>query len=164
MAKTGPNQAKITEAAKETWLDSFRASGNFALSCRRIKYTQQAVRKWLKNDPEFVRKYEEAKEESIAVLEAELRRRAVHGIDKPVWYKGEQVGVVKEFSDVLLMFLLKSLRPEVYRDRVDINAQVSNQSLADIMLQGAQQLKEVEAKTVDEKQLPEPIDPAGDDS
>lgn len=48
-------------------------------------------------------------------LDVEIDRRAVDGIDKPVYYKGEKVDTVKEYSDNLLMFLRKKLDPS-YRD------------------------------------------------
>jgi hypothetical protein len=47
------------------------------------------------------------------VLEEEAVRRAYHGTERPIFQKGVQVGSVKEFSDSLLMFLLKSRDPRV---------------------------------------------------
>ena len=42
-------------------------------------------------------------------------------VQKPVgWYKGKPGGTVREYSDILLIFLLKALRPEKYRERVDV--------------------------------------------
>ena len=40
-------------------------------------------------------------------LEAEARRRAVEGVRKPVFYQGVICGWVGEYSDTLLIFLLK---------------------------------------------------------
>ena len=37
---------------------------------------------------------------------------------KPVYYRGEIVGTVKEYSDTLLMFLMKGWMPEEFRDNV----------------------------------------------
>ena len=33
------------------------------------------------------------------------------------WYKGKAGGTVREYSDLLLIFLLKGMRPEKYRER-----------------------------------------------
>ena len=49
------------------------------------------------------------------MLDAEIDRRGVEGIDKPIYYKGEKVDTVKEYSDNLLMFRRKKLDP-AYRD------------------------------------------------
>ena len=44
-------------------------------------------------------------------------RRATVGNERPVFYKGKIVGSVRERSDVLAMFLLKSRRREIYGER-----------------------------------------------
>ena len=47
----------------------------------------------------------------------EADRRAKDGVLKPVFYKGEIVGSIPQYSDNLLMFRLKALRPDKYRER-----------------------------------------------
>lgn len=49
-------------------------------------------------------------------LEMEARRRAVDGVDKPVFHNGEQCGTVTQYSDTLLIFLMKARKPELYAD------------------------------------------------
>jgi hypothetical protein len=51
-----------------------------------------------------------------AALENEAVRRAYHGVEKPVFYKGEVCGYTQDYSDTLLIFLLKARKPEVYRE------------------------------------------------
>lgn len=53
-------------------------------------------------------------------MEREAFRRAVKGTDKPVVSMGEVVTTEKQFSDTLLIFLLKSRRPETYRDNYKV--------------------------------------------
>ena len=65
---------------------------------------------------DFAAQWDEALEEGTDLLDAEARRRAVTGIDKPVYYKGEVVGSITKYSDRLLMFLLRAHRPQVFRD------------------------------------------------
>ena len=44
-------------------------------------------------------------------------------MEKPTgWYKGEAGGYVTEYSDTLLIFLLKALRPEKFRERVEVQS------------------------------------------
>jgi hypothetical protein len=52
-------------------------------------------------------------------LEQEARRRAHDGVRKPVYQGGKRVGYIQEYSDTLLIFLLKGLRPEKYRERFE---------------------------------------------
>ena len=70
--------------------------------------------RWLQQDPEYRKAVDIAKEEAADNLEAEAYRRAVEGVEKPVgWYKGKPGGYAREYSDVLLMFLLKAQPPIV---------------------------------------------------
>lgn len=59
-----------------------------------------------------------ALETAAEVLEQEAWRRAVTGTLKPVYQGGEQVGTVREYSNTLMIFLLKGANPEKYRERV----------------------------------------------
>ena len=44
-------------------------------------------------------------------------RRARDGVKRPVFYMGQIVGYIQEYSDTLLKFLLEAKRPAVYRAR-----------------------------------------------
>lgn len=66
----------------------------------------------------FREAWDDAIEEGLDFLEEEARRRAFEGTEKPVFYKGEECGYVREFSDTLMIFLLKGGRPEKYAERV----------------------------------------------
>jgi hypothetical protein len=89
-------------------------------------------------DPEYAAAFADAEEEATERLEAEARRRAEEGTrrlkfhqgvpimvpamdaeGKPLLAKGKPVlvpYVEHEYSDTLLIFLLKGKRPTVYRD------------------------------------------------
>ncbi len=71
---------------------------------------RRGIYEWRDGNPEYKRAFEAAKEDAADSLEAEVYRRAVKGVKKPVgWYKGVAVGHVREFSALLLMFQLKAL-------------------------------------------------------
>ena len=81
---------------------------------------------WMEANPEYLRAFEDAQEDAADNLEAEVYRRAVKGVRKPIgWYKGVAGGYVREYSDLLLMFVLKALRPEKYRERVDVRGSLA---------------------------------------
>ena len=46
------------------------------------------------------------------MLELEARRRAYEGVEKPVFHAGEECDFIRQYSDVLMMFLLKAHRPD----------------------------------------------------
>ena len=75
---------------------------------------------------DFAAQWDEALEEGTDLLDAEARRRAVTGIDKPVYYKGKVVGSITKYSDRLLMFLLKAHRPQKFRDGVKVEQPGAN--------------------------------------
>jgi hypothetical protein len=56
----------------------------------------------------------------IVTLEDEAIRRAVKGVEKPVFYKDKQIGTEIKYSDSLLMFLLKSFDNTRFGDRIDV--------------------------------------------
>jgi hypothetical protein len=69
----------------------------------------------------------EAEDAAADKIEAEAFRRAVEGVEKPVgWHKGKPGGYVREYSDTLLIFLLKGLRPERYKERVEMRGALAN--------------------------------------
>lgn len=103
---------------QKAFLAAFRESGNITLAAEIVGIDRRYHYNWLK-DAEYAEAFEEAVEHAADRLEQEARRRAVEGVAKPVWYKGEQCGVVQEYSDLLLIFLLKGVRPEKYKDRVN---------------------------------------------
>ena len=86
-------------------------------ACRSAKVSRSTVYRWLKTDNGFKEKYQEACGEALQRLEDEATRRAFEGLAKPVYYQGKKIGTVKEFSDTLLMALLKAKSPAKYRDR-----------------------------------------------
>ena len=51
----------------------------------------------------------------MRLVDRNAKRRAIDGVEEPVYYRGQKVGTKKWYSDTLLMFLLKKLRPE-YRE------------------------------------------------
>lgn len=71
-------------------------------------------------DEGFALAWHEAAEAGADRLEDEARRRAAEGTLKPVYQGGKLVGEIREYSDTLLIFLLKGKRPEVFRDNVKV--------------------------------------------
>ena len=67
-------------------------------------------------DPEFDREWRDALRIGYTRLEDEAVRRGVEGTERPVFHKGEVVGHVREYSDTMLMFVMKAVMPEKYRD------------------------------------------------
>ena len=92
-------------------------------------------------DPAFAAAWEQAKEQAADRMEKEALRRAVTGCLEPVFGSGgpgegtKQVGSKRVYSDTLLIFLLKGIRPEKYRERFENKhaGSVEIRSLADLV-------------------------------
>jgi hypothetical protein len=74
------------------------ASGNVTLACQAAGISRTSAYKSREHSKRFSSRWAEAIDTAIDLLEAEARRRAMAG------------------SDLLMIFLLKAHRPEMYRD------------------------------------------------
>ena len=147
MARTVPVVPKVqprTAIAKVAFLSHFAQHGNVLHACREARIGRTTFYGWLKSDPRFAVIYAEATEDAVDVLEAEAKRRAVDGYTEPVYQGGKQVGEVRKFSDNLLITLLKGKRPDVYRERLDVNARLglAPTELSEILAEGRQRALE----------------------
>ena len=88
-----------------------------AAACAATGIGRRTHYNWLSSDSAYADRFEEAKEEAVEMLETEARRRAMSGVERILYYKGQEIGRERHYSDRLLMFLLKAARPEKYRER-----------------------------------------------
>ncbi len=93
------------------------ATGNVGASAKEAGYTRSRVYQWRKDDTDFADAWDDAMSSYVEMLETEADRRGMHGTEKPVFYLGEVAGHIRQYSDTLLIFRLKALRPDVYRER-----------------------------------------------
>ena len=78
-----------------------------------------------RHDAAFSKAWEEAIDIAGDKFEDEAARRAVEGVDKDVYYKGEVVGQERQYSDGLLGKLLDGAKREKYAPKKDSNTQVN---------------------------------------
>lgn len=116
------NRTIRTPEKKEKFLKKLVSTGgNVSAACRVIKIGRTTAYDWKKEDSAFALEWDEAIESGTDDLEEEARRRAYKGTRKPVYYKGSKVGEIQEYSDTLMIFLLKGNRPEKYKDRHELS-------------------------------------------
>lgn len=100
----------------ELFLEGLRKCGTVRAACEAAGVNRSTAYRRRMADPEFAREWDDALEDGIDALEEEARRRAVEGVLRPVYHGGKEVGAVREYSDILLIFLLKGARPWRFRD------------------------------------------------
>lgn len=97
-----PKKRKIRSVGEweESFLATLRETGNVRLSCEQANIDRHTAYNRRDRSKEFAAAWQTALDEAVDSLEAEARRRAL------------------ETSDTLLIFLMKSHRPDVYSDRI----------------------------------------------
>lgn len=68
--------------------------------------------------PAFAQLWQEAFDEVTDRMEQEGLRRAVEGVDEPVFYQGVECGTKRVYSDSLLSMMLQGRRPDIYKNRL----------------------------------------------
>jgi hypothetical protein len=138
--------APAAERKPPRWVRKFlavlRETGNHSAACHAARIDRTTPYKAMREDQDFAAAYKDAMDEACDALELEARRRAHDGVDKPVVYQGELCGTwvdaqgrvvtaqtpgarlvpltLKEYSDSLLLALLRAHRPEKFRDNAKI--------------------------------------------
>lgn len=95
------------------FLEVFRSTCNVRLSADAAGIDRDTAYRRRARDPRFAARWAQAEQDGIDVLEAEARRRAL------------------TTSDTLLLFLLKTHRPEKYREFIRIDMRREAQRIAD---------------------------------
>lgn len=112
---------KWTPRVREEFLKHLRKTGNATASARAVGLSRARAYTLKYQDEKFSKAWDDAIEESIDLLLEEARRRAEDGTLKPVFYKGAKVGAIREYSDLLLIFLIKGKRPEYATERRELS-------------------------------------------
>lgn len=116
----GPWHDDATAEKVADFLDRLASTANVTKSAEVSGAHLRTLYRWKEKFPDFAAAWREAERVGTALLEDEALRRAKDGCDRPVFYEGEQCGVIREYSDTLMIFLLKARDPDKYRERVDI--------------------------------------------
>lgn len=148
---TPPDRTKRTAEKEQILLDMLATGKSVYKAAAAAGIGRSTAYEWRDSDPEFKARWEEALEAGIDAMEDEAHRRAVEGVDEPVFYQGEVCGEVRKYSDTLLIFQLKARRPEKYRENVDVNhrgninvAVVSYATAAPVLEGVAEEVKAIE--------------------
>lgn len=124
---------------RETFLKLLAETGNISKCCKAVDVSSGVAYKHRKNDKEFGVLWDEAEDMAADAIEAEMWRRGVDGVDRPLVFQGEitpkkdadgKVMVddknmpipqtIKEYSDVLLIQMAKAKRPEKFNERLQV--------------------------------------------
>jgi hypothetical protein len=107
--------------------------GDLFDACRQCAVSPIFVRTWMKDDKEVRAAIVEAERVGALALQSEAIRRAVHGVEKGVYFKGERVDTEMQYSDGLLTTLLKGRMSETFGKEAEGLAITGNNVQVNIM-------------------------------
>lgn len=104
-----------------------RNCGDELAACQAVGVSLTFLNQWRKDDKEVNERITEAGRVGTQGLVSAAIKRAVHGVQKGVYYKGALVSHETEYSDGLLQTLLKAKVPEFAKDSEhgNVNVQVN---------------------------------------
>jgi len=116
---------EITDHHKRAFLAAYAHTGRITQAAKSAKVNWRNHYNWIKHDPLYAEAFAEAQQMAGDWLEDEAIRRAKEGVVKPVFWQGQHVDNVVEYSDTLLIFVLKGAKPEKYRERFEHTGKVT---------------------------------------
>ena len=138
---------KIRHPKKRAFLSAYAHCGNISQAAEMSGVGRASHYEWLKKDDNYAKAFEDALEQFVDILEAEADRRAILGVDEPVFQGGQQVGVRRKYSDTLLMFRLNGLAPEKYKYRSHVKQETTVTTTATVGIQDLSHQQQYELLT-----------------
>jgi len=122
---------KFTPARRQKFLECLAQWGNVTRAAQAIGMTRRRMEQVRHEDEAFKAAWDAAIEESRDVIDQEIFRRGIEGVDEPVISMGRIVMtenpdgsktplMVRKYSDALLVHLSKGSNPEKYRARATV--------------------------------------------
>jgi hypothetical protein len=133
---------------KPAFLAAYVRTASITKAARAARIERQLHYRWLADDPDYPKQFQAAQTEAAQLLEDEAIRRAHEGIVKPLVYKGrftyksrpkknadgslvqengkpvyEDYGAplaIREYSDGMMMFLLRGFMPNKYKENASL--------------------------------------------
>lgn len=154
----------LDEKRKHIFLRVLAESANLKLAVEAAGFkTTAAVNRLRKQDADFDAAVIEAAEAAADMIESEAVRRAVQGVKKAVYYKGEIIDYEYVYSDSLLATLLKAAKPEKYAERQHKTVDLTGKIGVAVIPMAAKSLEDWERQAIEahdrQKLLTEPNAP-----
>jgi hypothetical protein len=123
-SRPGIGQA-VSLRRRRAFLRALAQTGNVTLACAAAGWSPKTAYATRKSDKDFAEAWATATEVAADLVEAEMFRRAVHGVSEDVWHKPKEgspevIGQITRYSDSLMQTLVKGLKPEKYRERSEV--------------------------------------------
>ncbi len=133
---------------KTRFILAYSKTGLMISGCRASRVSMFRAYRWLKEDTGFGQGISIFHHVAADTVELELHDRAVNGVERPIIYKGEVTGCVRDktFSSDLLQFQLEGMRPGKFKQRFG-SGEVAEQK--EMMVSQLKRLGVTQEQTVD---------------
>jgi hypothetical protein len=139
-------------------------SGRWSKAAETAGIDISKIRRRMQTDPRFAELAETALSYRKEIIVDEAVRRAVHGIEEPIYYMGAICGYKRVYSDSLLSKLMEGYDPEKFRanHKVTVEGQIGVATLILPALASSDEWAKLNRGNVIDV-LPSDAQPAGDD-
>jgi hypothetical protein len=133
------------------FLEAYQRTGQVSAAAAHAGVSRMTHYRRLKTDRVYATAFRVAEEQVGQELEDEAIRRAVTGVKRPVTYRGKLVRVGRrilyqvEYSDMLLLQLLRRFRPNLYREHVTTETGSAPVNLAEQLAAARKRVLEMRA-------------------
>ena len=119
--KTRTNRTRLNARAgqQSEFLKVLEQQRDVKKACLATGIGRSTAYEWRESDPKFARGWSNALKYYVDDLEASTFKIAVEDVLQPLVSGGKVVAARREFYPMLMMSLLKKLKPEVYGDRAN---------------------------------------------
>jgi len=130
MSETEPKPKRQSKPylRQRAFLKAYSISGRVTEAAKIAQVNRHDHKRWYKTDSAYRIAFDDCQEETGQLLEDEAIRRAYEGVKRPVLYQGRAVKIggsrkvlyETQYSDTLLLALLKRFRPALYRENTTV--------------------------------------------
>lgn len=114
------NRTKLTPKRKKAFLAALAYNANVTEACELVGVSTTCAYQHKAEDSQFGDDWNTALKAAVDRLESVAWERATEGVAKPVYQQGQMVGHIQQYSDTLLIFLMKGHNPDRYKDRAQV--------------------------------------------
>lgn len=111
---------------RATWEKAFLAGlsklGTVTDACAAARIERSTAYRAREAHPDFKQDWDEAREAFADRLEKEAIRRATKGVRRAKYYKDTLLCHEREYSDTLLLALLRANNPQKFKERMDVTS------------------------------------------
>lgn len=144
----------LSVQVKNKLVKTMAETGDERAACAAMDVSRVSFRSALEKDHSFAERIAMAKDQYLAELEREAKRRAVDGVEKKIYYKGDEIGTEIKYSDKLLETLLNAADPDKYSKKTN----VENNTNINVDADTGMRKKLAAALQLDIKDTPTPLE------